>query len=84
MRLVTFKTIDDQKISFTTNLISFGLDQEQPYGIEYRKPCSSTLTDDELNDWWNYVDELLIEEPTSNFHSVWKIVDNDIIFGYEN
>ena len=32
-----------QKINFNTNFTSFGLNQEQPYGIEYRQPCSSTL-----------------------------------------
>lgn len=83
MRQVTFKTVDNQRISFNTNLTSFQLDQEQPYGIEYRKPCSSTLSENEINNWWNYVDQLLIEEQIPDFHSVWKIVDNDIIFGYE-
>ena len=83
MRQVTFKTVDNQRISFNTNLTSFQLDQEQPYGIEYRKPCSSTLSENEINNWWNYVDQLLIEEQILDFHSVWKIVDNDIIFGYE-
>ena len=38
----------------------------------------------ELNEWWNYVDQLLIETPITNFHSVWKIVDDGITYGYEN
>jgi len=84
MRQITFKTTDGQKINFNTNFTSFGLNQEQPYGIEYRQPCSSTLTEQQLNSWWNYVDQLLIENPTSNFHSVWKIIDNGIIYGYDN
>ena len=84
MRQITFKTTDEQKINFNTNLTSFDLNQEQPYGIEYRKPCSSTLTETESNNWWNYVDQLLIERPTSNFHSVWRINDNNIIYGFEN
>ena len=84
MRQVTFKTDDNQRIEFTTSLTSFVLDQEQPYGIGYRLPCSSTLTENEINGWWNYVDQLLIERPTSNFHSVWKIVDDGMIYGYEN
>jgi hypothetical protein len=84
MRQVTFKTNDEQKIEFTTNLTSFILDQEQPYGIGYNLPCSSTLTEVEIVNWWIYVDELLNENPTPNFQSVWKIVDNGVIYGYEN
>ena len=52
MRQITFKTTDEQKINFNTNLTSFDLNQEQPYGIEYRKLCSSTLTEQQLNSWW--------------------------------
>jgi hypothetical protein len=84
MRQITFKTTDEQKINFNTNLTSFDLNQEQPYGIEYRKLCSSTLTEQQLNSWWIYIDQLLMEKPTSNFHSVWKIIDNGIIYGYDN
>jgi hypothetical protein len=84
MRQVTFKTNDGQKIEFTTNLTSFILDQEQPYGIGYNLPCSSTLTEVEIVNWWIYVNELLNENPTPNFQSVWKIVDNGVIYGYEN
>lgn len=84
MRQVTFKTDNNQLIVFSTNLTSFVLDQEQPYGIEYRKVCSSTLTEIELNDWWSYVDNLLIENPLEDFYSVWRIVDNGVLYGYEN
>jgi hypothetical protein len=84
MRQVILKTNDDQRIEFTTNLNSFTLSQEQPYGIGYRLQCSSTLTESEINDWWDYVDQLLNETPTPNFNSVWKIFDNGVIYGYEN
>ena len=84
MRQVEFKTIDNQIIQFNSNNTSIQLDQEQPYGVIYRGQCSSTLTEQQLNSWWNYVDQLLIETPTSNFHSVWKIIDNGIIYGYDN
>lgn len=84
MRQVEFKTIDNQIIQFNSNNTSIQLDQEQPYGVIYRAQCSSTLTEQQLNSWWDYVDELLIETPTSNFHSVWKIIDNGIIYGYDN
>jgi hypothetical protein len=84
MRQVEFKTIDNQIIQFNSNNTSIQLDQEQPYGVIYRGQCSSTLTEQQLNSWWDYVDELLIETPTSNFHSVWKIIDNGIIYGYDN
>jgi hypothetical protein len=84
MRQVIFKTIDNQRINFNTSITTFVLDQEDPYGIEYRKQCSSTLSENELNEWWNYVDQLLIETPITNFHSVWKIVDDGITYGYEN
>ena len=84
MRQVEFKTIDNQIIQLNSNNTSIQLDQEQPYGVIYRGQCSSTLTEQQLNSWWDYVDELLIETPTSNFHSVWKIIDNGIIYGYDN
>jgi len=84
MRQVTYKTTDNQRVNFNTNLTTFGLDQEDPYGIEYRKPCSSTLSENEINEWWDYVDQLLIERPVSNFHSVWRIVENGITYGYIN
>lgn len=84
MRQVIFKTNDNQRITFNSNITTLALNQEQPYGVEYRKQCSSTLTQTELNNWWNYVDQLLIERPTSNFHSVWRIIDNGNLYGYEN
>ena len=84
MRQVIFKTNDNQRITFNSNITTLVLNQEQPYGIEYRKQSSSTLTQTELNNWWNYVDQLLIERPTSNFHSVWRIIDNGSLYGYEN
>ena len=84
MRQIQFKTTDDQIIQFNSNNTSIQLNQEQPYGIGYRLTCTSTLSENEINNWWNYVDQLLIERPTSNFHSVWKIVDDGIIYGYEN
>lgn len=84
MRQIEFKTTDNQIIQFNSNNTSIQLDQEQPYGVIYRGQCSSTLTEQQLNSWWDYVDELLIETPTSNFHSVWKIIDNGIIYGYDN
>ena len=84
MRQVIFKTIDNQRINFNTSITTFVLDQEQPYGIGYRLTCTSTLSENELNEWWNYVDQLLIETPITNFHSVWKIVDDGITYGYEN
>jgi hypothetical protein len=84
MRQVEFKTTDDQIIQFNSNNSSIQLDQEQPYGVIYRGRCSSTLTEQQLNSWWDYVDELLVERPTSNFHSIWKIIDNGTLYGYEN
>ena len=84
MRQVEFKTTDDQIIQFNSNNSSIQLDQEQPYGVIYRGQCSSTLTEQQLNYWWDYVDELLVERPTSNFHSIWKIIDNNETYGYDN
>jgi hypothetical protein len=81
---VEFKTTDDQIIQFNSNNRSIQLDQEQPYGVIYRGQCSSTLTEQQLNSWWDYVDELLVERPTSNFHSIWKIIDNNETYGYDN
>ena len=49
MRQVIFKTNDNQRITFNSNITTLALNQEQPYGIEYRKQCSSTLTQTELN-----------------------------------
>jgi hypothetical protein len=84
MRQIVLKTTDNQRVSFNSNNTSLMLNQEQPYGVGYRKPCSSTLTETELNNWWNYVDQLLIERATPNFHSVWRIIDNNVIYGFEN
>lgn len=84
MRQVVFKTTDNQNITFNTTHTSFVLDQEDPYGIGYRETCSSTLPQSEINDWWNYVDQLRSENPIENFHSVWKIIENGVIYGYQN
>jgi hypothetical protein len=84
MRQIVLKTDSNQRITFNSNLTSLELNQEQPYGVEYRKSCSSSLTSVELNNWWDYVDQLLLERPTPNYHSVWRIVDNGVIYGYEN
>lgn len=84
MRQVTFILTNNEKINFNTVLTSFVLNQEQPYGIEYRKKCSSTLSENQLNEWWNYVDSLLSEYPTSNFKSVWRIINDGTIYGIAN
>lgn len=84
MRTVTFKKQNGEKIDFITNLTSFELSQEDPFGIAYRSECSSTLNENEIQEYWDYVDSLLGENPIPDFESVWKIVDNGITFGYEN
>jgi hypothetical protein len=84
MRQIFFKKTDNQIVEFQTNLTTFELSQEDPYGVEYREQCSSTLDINELNEWWDYVDQLRDENPITDFHSVWKIIDNDISYGYIN
>lgn len=84
MRTVTFKKQNGEKVDFMTNLTSFELSQEDPFGISYRSQCSSTLSENEIEEFWDYVDSLLVENPISDFESVWKIVDNGITFGYQN
>lgn len=84
MRQVTIKTTDNQRIIYNSNLTSFVLDQKQPFGIEYRKQCSSRLNESQLNEWWDYVDTILIERPTPNFHSIWRVVNNGELYGFEN
>ena len=84
MRGVFFKLDDGSFVSFQTNSNQYQLEQEDPFGISYRTQCSSTLSESEINDWWNYVDLLLEENPVDNFHSVWKIVENGLTYGYEN
>jgi hypothetical protein len=84
MRTIYFKLTDGSISMFTTNNVSIVLKQALPFGIEYRKQCSCQLSSNEINNWWNYVDELLLENPTFNFKSVWQIVENNIIYGIEN
>lgn len=84
MRTVTFKKNDGEIEDFVTNLLSFQLDTEDPFGVAYRSQCSSILPQSELDEFWSYVDSLLVEHPTPDFHSVWRIVENGITFGYEN
>jgi hypothetical protein len=84
MRQIFFKTTDNQIIEFETNLTQYELDQEDPYGVDYRVECSSTLSVTEINEWWDYVDQLLLEHPTENFKSVWRIINNGTLYGLEN
>jgi hypothetical protein len=84
MRVVFFKLNDDSFVSFNTNSNQYELDQEDPFGIAYRTQCSSTLSENQINDWWDYVDLLLEENPVDNFQSVWKIVEDGLTYGYEN
>lgn len=84
MRQIFFKTTDNQIIEFQTSLTSFELSQEDPYGIEYRSKSSSTLNENDLNEWWDYVDQLRLEQPTTNFKSVWRIINDGILYGIEN
>jgi hypothetical protein len=37
-----------------------------------------------MNNGGDYVDELLLEHPTPDYYSVWKIIENGVIYGYEN
>jgi len=84
MRRVTFKKENSEHVEFVTELTSFVLDQEHPFGVHYRSKCSSTLSEIEIEEFWSYVDQLLIENPVPGFDSVWKIEDNGNIYGYEN
>jgi hypothetical protein len=84
MRQIFFKTTDNQIIEFETNLTQYVLDQENPYGVGYKDVCSSTLNEVKLNEWWAYVDQLLLEYPVENFKSVWRIIDNGTLYGLEN
>jgi hypothetical protein len=84
MRQIFFRTGDDQLVDFQTNLISFELNHEDPYGVKYRQGCSSNLNENDLDEWWNYVDQLLLEHPVENFNSVWRIIDDGTLYGIEN
>jgi hypothetical protein len=84
MRQIFLKTTDNQIIEFETILTQYELDQEDPYGVDYRVECSSTLSITEINEWWDYVDQLLLEHPTENFKSVWRIINNGTLYGLEN
>jgi len=84
MRQIFFKTTDNQIIEHQTNLTSFELSQEDPYGVDYRGKCSSTLDESNLNEWWDYVDQLLLEYPVENFKCVWRIINNGTLYGLEN
>ena len=84
MRTVYFKLIDNSYDVFDTNNNSLSLQEALPFGIEYRKSCSCQLTQEQINAWWNYVDILLQEHPNQNFKSVWRIKENENVFGYEN
>jgi hypothetical protein len=84
MRTVYFKTTEDTFEIFESNNTSITLQEALPFGITYRQICSCQLTQEQISAWWDYVDELLIEHPTSDYYSVWKIIEGDIIYGYEN
>lgn len=86
MRTVYFKLTDGTFEIFESNNLTFTfiLQQAYPFGIAYRHPCSCELSQEQIDNWWNYVDELLIEHPTPNYYSVWKIIENEVIYGYEN
>ena len=84
MRQIFLKTTDNQIIEFETILTQYELDQEDPYGVDYRVECSSTLSVTEINEWWDYVDQLLLEYPTENFKSIWRIINNGTLYGIEN
>ena len=84
MRTVYFKLIDNSYDVFDTNNNSLSLQEALPFGIEYRKSCSCQLTQEQIDEWWLYVDILLQEHPNQNFKSVWRIKENENVFGYEN
>jgi len=84
MRTVTFKKENGEKVDFITSLTGFELSQEDPFGITYRTSCSTTLSLSEQEEFWNYVDSLLSENPIPNFESVWRIVEGQITYGYQN
>jgi hypothetical protein len=84
MRTIYFKTIDNTFEIFESNNTSIILQEALPFGIEYRHICSCELSQEQINAWWDYVDELLLEHPTPDYYSVWKIIENGVIYGYEN
>ncbi len=84
MRTVYFKLTDNSYDVFDTSNNSLLMQEALPFGIEYRAFCSCQLSEQQINDWWDYVDALLQEHPNPNFKSVWRIEENGNIFGYGN
>lgn len=84
MRTVYFKTTENTLVSFTSNNTSIELTDSLPFGVGYREVCSCELPESQINDWWDYVDNLLQENSINNFESVWRIVENGSLYGIFN
>lgn len=84
MRTIYFKTTEDTLINFNSNNSSITLSDNLPFGVGYREECSCELPQEKINDWWSYVDTLLIENPIENFETVWRIIENENLYGFSN
>lgn len=84
MRTIYFKTTENTLINFDSNDSSITLSDNLPFGVGYREECSCTLSSSEIDGWWDYVDILKAENPITNFHSVWKIVESGNSYGLFN
>lgn len=84
MRTIYFKTTEDSLVNFDSSTTSIILSNNLPFGVEYKEECSCELTPSEISSWWGYVDTLRTENPITNFHSVWKIIENGNTYGYTN
>lgn len=62
------------------------MEQEYPWGIDYRGTCTSLLSESQLNYWWDLVDDFLAQEDISqeDFRCVWCIVVDDQKWGIYN
>ena len=84
MRTIYFKTTENSLVSFESSDTSLTLSDNLPYGIGYRDLCSCELSESQINAWWDYVDILRAENPIENFETVWRIVENENLYGFSN
>ena len=84
MRTIYFKTTENTLVNFESSNTLLTLSDNLPFGVGYREECSCELPQEEIDEWWSYIDNLKIENPIDNFETVWRIIENGNSYGFSN
>lgn len=80
------KEVNNMYLDLQVDYQDINIDSEAPCGIKYRTISSTTWSQQRQDQWWDFIDFVLIQNniSISDFVFVWNVEVNNIIYGLTN